>query len=165
MWQRFAELAPKQHSSDAVCRRHADGKGYAQADTEPVDGIGKNSFAVIRDDQDYEDAAEKQPLNSGNRETEAQITTDKKKGCYEFDGGIHRRNWGAAIAALAAKDDPAQHRKVVVRLDGRAALGATGAGRDDRHTRGNPRDADVQKAADSQSDEKKHGNDHSFTVT
>ena len=70
-----------------------------------------------------------------------------------------------AVSASTAQNQPAQHGYIVVGLYGRATIGAAGAWRDDRDAGGNPRDADVEEAADYESQEEKHDDDHSFTVT
>ena len=70
-----------------------------------------------------------------------------------------------ALAAFAPQQDPAQNGHVVERLDERAAFRTAGARPDNRHTLRNPRNADVEKAADGQSKQEKHGNGHTFTLT
>ncbi len=70
-----------------------------------------------------------------------------------------------AIAAFAAQHYPAEYWNIVVGFDGGAALRTTRTRRYDRDTGRNPRDADVQKAADQQAEEKKCRDDHTFTVT
>ena len=69
-----------------------------------------------------------------------------------------------AIPAFAAKQEPADDRNVVVGFDSAGALRTAGAGRHDRRAFRNPRDADVQEAADDESEEKKGSNGHIFTV-
>ncbi len=49
-------------------------------------------------------------------------------------------------------------------LDRIAAMGTTRTGRHDGHAFRDPRDADVQKAADDQAEKKKEDDDHTLTV-
>ena len=62
-----------------------------------------------------------------------------------------------AIAAFAAQDQPAYDGNIIVGLDRAAATRATRTRRNDRLTRRDARDADVQKAADDESEEQKCG--------
>ena len=70
-----------------------------------------------------------------------------------------------AVAASATKKEPAEQGDVVVGPYGTQTIGATRAGRHDGRALGNPRNADVEEAADDESKEENDGNGHKETVT
>src|SRR5713101_5935852 len=158
-------MAAEEHAGDTVRRRHANGKCDTQANAEPIDEVGQDTFAIVSDDQNHQDTTETKPLKCRDGEAKAQVAGDKKQGGHELDGWIHRGNRSVAIAAFAAQQDPAEYRNIIVCLDCSAALRATRPRRHDGDTCWNPRDADVQKAANQESHEEKCSDDHTFTLT
>src|SRR5262249_55663216 len=69
-----------------------------------------------------------------------------------------------ARTAPSAQPHPGKDWHVVARPDGRSAGRASRSGRNDRHTLGNPRDADVQEAANDHAEKKDEGDDHISNV-
>ena len=65
---------------------------------------------------------------------------------------IAPRDAGFAIAAARAQQKPAQQRDVVIPADGVGAMRAPRAGMNDRLVRGEARDADVEEAAEEETD-------------
>ena len=161
-WEDGAEMATQEHAGDAVGRRHANGKCYTQANAEPVDEIWQDALAVVGNDQHYQDTTETKPLKCGDGEAKTQVAGHKKQCGYEFDGRVHRGNRSVTVTAFATQDDPADYRNIIVCLDGSAAFRATRPWRHDGDTRRNPRDADVQKAANQKSEEEKYSDDHTL---
>jgi hypothetical protein len=161
-WEGGAEMAAQEHAGDAVGRRYANGKCNAQANAEPIDEVWQDALAVVGNDQHYQDTTETKPLKRGDGEAKTQIAGHKKQGGDEFDGRIHRGNRSVTVAAFAAQDHPADYRNIIVCLDSSAAFRATRPRRHDGDTRRDPRDADVQKAANQQSQEEKYSDDHTL---
>ena len=158
-------MATEKHSSNAVRRRHANGKHDTETDAKPVDQVGQNPLAIVRNDENYQDAAEKKPLKRDDGQAKTQVAGDKKQSGNELNGRIHDGNRRVAIAAFAAEQDPTEHRNIIVCLDCRTTLRATRPGQHNGHACRNPRDADVQEAANQEPEEEKRGNDHTFTLT
>src|ERR1700758_4655216 len=158
-------MATEEHASDAVGWRHANRKHDTEAGAKPVNKIGQDALAIIGDDEHEQDATEKKPLKGDNGQTKTPVAGYKKHPGNEFDGRIHGGNRCVAIAAFAAQQDPTEHRNIVVCLDCGTALWTTRSGQHNRDTCRNPRDADVQKAANQESEQEKRGNDHTFTLT
>ena len=69
-----------------------------------------------------------------------------------------------AVAAFTAEENPAEHRDIVVRLDRSCAIRAAGARGNDRGAFWNPRNADVQEAANNKSKQEKGRYGHTLTV-
>ena len=67
-----------------------------------------------------------------------------------------------AATAFAVEEQPAEHGDVVVRLDWRFASRTFRTRRDDGNSFRNARDANIQKAADTDAEEEKEKRDHSF---
>jgi len=147
-----------------VSRRHGSGKKEADDKAGPVDDIGQEADAKIGDGQHHDEAGENEPLRGGGGEPVFEIAQDKKAAGSELDQRVHRRNRESAGAAFTAQPEPAEHGDVVVRLDRGLAAGATRTRGHDGQTLWNPRDADVQKAAKNDAEEKKEGDDHRLTV-
>ncbi len=158
-------MATEEHAGDAIRRRHANGKSDTETDAEPVNQIGQYALAIIGNDENDQDATEKKPLKRDDGQTKTQVAGDKKQSGNELDGRIHGGNRCVAIAAFATQQDPTEHRNIVVCLDCGTALRATRPRQHNGDTCRNPRDADVQKAANQESEQEKCGNDHTFTVT
>ena len=142
----------------------ANGESKAETETEKVYGVGKNSDAEIGDSEDDDEAHEKEPFERFRRKAESVITSDKEEAGEQFNCGVHRRDGIAASAALAAEPEPGKDGNVVVGFDWRFALGAARAGRHDGQAFRDPRDADIQKAADDETEKKKEGYDHNSTL-
>jgi hypothetical protein len=147
-----------------IRRRHDRGKEQPDDETGPVHEIGQDADAKIGDGQNYDQARENEPLHGGGGESVLEIAEDEEAAGGEFDEGVHRRNREPAGAAFAAKPEPAEDGNVVVGLDGGLAPGAPRTRGHDGQTLWNPRDADVQKAAKNDAEEKKEGDDHRLTV-
>ena len=162
VWEGGDEMATQEHAGGAVRRRHANGKCNTQANAEPIDEVWQDALAVVGNDQHYQDTTETKPLKRGDGEAKTQVAGHKKQCGYEFDGRIHRGNRSVTVAAFAPQDDPADYRNIIVCLDGSAAFRATRPRRHYGYTRRNPRDADVQKAANHQSEEEKYSDDHTL---
>src|SRR6201981_2779603 len=108
MRQAPAQMATEEHASDAVGRRHANGKHDTEAGAKPVDKIRQDALAIICDDENEQDTTEKKPLKGDYGQTKTHVAGDKKHAGDEFDGRIHGRNRGVAIAAFAAQQDPTE---------------------------------------------------------
>lgn len=144
--------------------RDSNGKGDAEAEAEPVHGVGKNADANVGDREHDNETYKEKPLNRFGREAKREVAGDEKQAGKKFDGRIYYGDWRIASAAFSAQDEPGNERDIVVGLDGRGAIGATRAGRYDGHAVWNPRDADVQKAADDQAKKKEGCDKHALTV-
>lgn len=134
--------------ADGVYGSKTNGKSDAKTEAKIVYCVGKDADANVGDGQDDDEAEEEEPLKCVGSEAEREVGCDEKKSSEEFDGWVHEGDWRGAGAAFAAEPKPGEYRNVIVGLDRRVAMWATRAGRHDGDALWNPRDADVQKAAD-----------------
>ncbi len=100
--------------------------------------------------QHDEQRGEDGPLQRVHGRAKNKIGGQEQEPGEQFDGRIHRGNFCFAVAAFAAEENPAQDGNIVVRRDGLAAFRAARCGQHDGLVRGNPQDADIQKASDEQ---------------
>src|SRR5580700_7142010 len=82
------------------------------------------------------------------------VAGQKQQAGEQLDHQIAGRDFGFAMAAAAAQDEPAQHRKIVVESDRLLALGACRTRRHYRESSRQAVDTHVQKAAKGQPKEK-----------
>ena len=150
--------------ASGIGRGRAHGERDAEAETKPVYGVGENPRANIRNCEDDHKAKEEEPFESFKRETKNEVASDEKNGGEKLDGRIHGGNRCTAAAAFPAKQKPRKQRDVVVGFDCRLAVGTTRARGHNGHAIWNPRDADVQKAANDQPEEKEDCSEHTLTV-
>src|SRR6185503_12596569 len=98
-----------------------------------------------RDEREIESQCERQSVMPGDR---------REQNCGErFDCGIAAGYVHAAIAAASAENQITNNRNVVVRLDGRLALWASGIGENNRLFARHAMNDDVEKAADDPADD------------
>lgn len=124
------------------------GEEEPEHEARPVDEIGQETHSKIGDREHNDQASEDEPFQGGDGESILEIADDEKASRGELDQRIHRRNRKSAGAALAAQPEPAEDGNVVVGLNRLLAAGAARTRGYDRQTLWNPRDADVQKAAE-----------------
>jgi hypothetical protein len=98
-----------------------------QAEHETADGelIGNDVGAGIGDEDAEQQGEEHRGADRGEGGTEEPDEVDPDDGGGELDQRVHDGDRLAACAALAAQDEPGEHRNIVVPGDLLAALRAT----------------------------------------
>ena len=121
----------------------------------------RRSVIVKNDDQ----ASEEQPLHGhlGRAQTRDSTLRTSSPVSNSTSGYIGEIGI-AARPAFSAQPDPGKHWHIVIGLDRRLAPRAPRAGRHDGHPFRNPRDADIQEAANNDAEKKKEGDDHISNV-
>ena len=154
-----AEL-PGQNEGGRVIWRDTDGKRERETKAKPVHGIRKKTHADVGDDQNDQQALEEEELEGRKSDSERVTGEDKEHPGEEFNDRVHRRDGKMAGTAFAVKQEPAEHRDVVVRFDGCFAPWTTRSGRNNRNSFRNAGDADIQEAADDDAKEEEKEGDH-----
>jgi len=141
-------------------RRDSRGEGQAYAEAGPGDGVGKQTVEDVGDDKDQHETREKQPFERGDGQAKFVVGQQEEQAGSKLDYRVHRRYRETTVAAFATKENPAQDRDVVVRLDGDQAARAAGAWRNYGQAFRNACDANIQKAADDQAEKEKEEGNH-----
>ena len=135
-------------------------KSESDAEAKPIDRIGQDAHADVRDDEDDQQTTEKKKFEGRESKAKCVIGQNKENTCKRFDSRIHGRDSQVAIAAFAPQQQPTQDGDVVVGPDGHPATRAMRGGGNDRNSFRNARDADIQEAADDQAKKEKEERNH-----
>ena len=117
------------------------------------DGVGEAHRFRVHDGEAEEEEAEEGHADACETEAESQEAEQEESGGRELDSGVAPGDGVAAGAATSAEECPAQERNVVAGSDRRAAVGATGARADDGEMLRQATDADIEEAAEGESEE------------
>ena len=126
--------------------------------------IGQNSLADVSRRQDQKQRGKSGPLQRIHTQPKQQIANQKQRAGEQLNRWIERRNLRLAVPAFSAKDQPTQHRNIVVGRNRLLTFCAVRSRQDNGFTRRNPQDADVQEAADKDTDQEYTNPYHSLTV-
>ena len=150
----------RQPQRRAVLRAREKAKQQSQAEPGEIYLIGKNAFPQIRDRQHDNQRGEDRPFQSFGIQSKNEITGQEEKPCSQFHHRVHRGDPHLAFAATPGEHEPAHHGDVVIRLDQRSAGRAMRRRQHHRFRVRDAQNANVQKTADDQAEEKYGERDH-----